>query len=1363
MQSHGEGSTRPRGRGGEAAAGALDSLPAAEHAAIASEPPGCVTQGRYRIEAELGRGGMGAVQRVVDRVTGQTLALKRLLLDPEKPQQHARVVSAFEQEFHILSQLRHPRIIEVFDYGRDAIGPYYTMEVVEGQDLRALSPMPYRKACEAARDVVSSLAVLHSRGFVHRDVTPHNIRCDSAGRAKLLDFGAMCPMGLAKDVVGTPPFVPPEALQHNMLDGRADLFALGASLYCCLSGRHAYPARTLGQLVDIWRSAPRPLAQLNDEVPARLSDLVMELLSLKPLARPPNAAVVFERLIAIAGLPRVEALEVRSAYLTSPTLVGRDDVLSRCRGWLLKSLRGRGRSVLAGGAAGLGRSRLLDALCLEAKLLGACVLRADASDAANELGVLRRLLLSLLQARPELVLAQKELEQLRDGEPITGAQRKQVLAAFNRWILEQARSRRFVIAVDDVHAIDEPSLAGLAALASELSGTRILLATTMNEQFEARSPAAIELLSKSSRRISLSPLSQEHVRQMLASVFNEADNLDVLASVLYRHAKGNPGLTMESAQALVDANVVRYAAGSWHLPTAAIELQAALPRDASLSARLAALSDDAWGLAALLSLDTHGRLQLADWARISAHGDASRVFDALDELVEARVLVRRAEGCGFARADYAREVARALPGPLRLQAHRRLSLWYGQSGHTAACAHQAAQAGDWVTVEKLTLALCDDELHAVWQRDPTAIPTFEAMIERRLRQDPPAPSLLRLRCQLLQLCVMQEEWVRVVRHGPQTLEDLMVRCGLTDCGRLSDLPSEQRSGAATARAEERDAQILERVPDNREGLTTREALRQLPSVVLGVAVAARLAMDPEMAETVPSLAPLYPLSPAYPLVDRLRAAIVANCQGRIATALHKFRAVHAELTSGHHELDSVHRDLTHFALGFLQGIEGTMANPKVLERIEHFKGRSPKRVERERYAYYNAIGDVELAEVSRRQLERLEVQEGTLRYFPTAWHTEYSLHALTNNVEGLRRCEQQALRVSKDLPGWRPLVELARIARAQCGACSEETLARSARLLRELRAGSSERRYALYLHSRCLIDLGRYEQCRVLMQSEIDALGRDPQWHEGYYLTLALAEAHLGLHQQARQHVDRHVTMYLGAGVQGVLRGLMHEKTARIALLAGDTERFREHAELCATQYRSGYNPALTARYESLMREAINRRVAVSDGLKQAARFSERTSASQLRSIFRTQLSTCIDAPSRFHQALSLVVQRTQALGGVLYLARPQGLSRAAAVGQLSLQAQIDDNATAFWKAETQADTTQTVTMHIDELAVSHSTQRSVGFFLLSDCDPKAERACGVLALQTAAEPAAEPDHDAMVALAQLMLEEEGVVGRSLD
>ena len=167
---------------------------------MASEPKGSVSPhparigDRYEVAETIGSGGMASVYRVTDSVTGRQVALKQLTLarDEKRGRESAAL---FEREFHTLAQLSHPRIIEVYDYGLDQAGPYYTMELLEGEDLRERSPVPWREACALLYDVCSSLALIHSRRLVHRDVSPRNIRCTLDGPAKLIDFGAMAPIG----------------------------------------------------------------------------------------------------------------------------------------------------------------------------------------------------------------------------------------------------------------------------------------------------------------------------------------------------------------------------------------------------------------------------------------------------------------------------------------------------------------------------------------------------------------------------------------------------------------------------------------------------------------------------------------------------------------------------------------------------------------------------------------------------------------------------------------------------------------------------------------------------------------------------------------------------------------------------------------------------------------------------------------------------------------------------------------------------------------------------------------------------------------------------------------------------------------
>ena len=199
---------------------------------------------RYELVRELDRGGMAEVWLAHDVSSGRSCALKRLRPDKLDSKREMRTV-LFEAEYHALAQLRHPHIVRVEDYGIDAEQVYYTMELLGGGDLQHRGVTGWRELCSILCDVASALALVHSRRFVHRDVTPRNVRFGDDGKARLIDFGALAPMGVCREIVGTPPFVPPEALNGQPLDARADLFALGALAYWTLSGRHAYPARSI--------------------------------------------------------------------------------------------------------------------------------------------------------------------------------------------------------------------------------------------------------------------------------------------------------------------------------------------------------------------------------------------------------------------------------------------------------------------------------------------------------------------------------------------------------------------------------------------------------------------------------------------------------------------------------------------------------------------------------------------------------------------------------------------------------------------------------------------------------------------------------------------------------------------------------------------------------------------------------------------------------------------------------------------------------------------------------------------------------------------------------------------------------------
>src|SRR5262245_51948856 len=143
-------------------------------ASLPLDEAGHTIAGRYLVEEVLGRGGMATVYRVLDTATGARCALKRARGGGAGSGERRKQL--LEREYYTLAQLAHPRIIAVYDFGRDERGPYYTMELLDGSDLASLGRVPWPQACALLRDVASSLSVLHSRGLLHRDVSARNVR-----------------------------------------------------------------------------------------------------------------------------------------------------------------------------------------------------------------------------------------------------------------------------------------------------------------------------------------------------------------------------------------------------------------------------------------------------------------------------------------------------------------------------------------------------------------------------------------------------------------------------------------------------------------------------------------------------------------------------------------------------------------------------------------------------------------------------------------------------------------------------------------------------------------------------------------------------------------------------------------------------------------------------------------------------------------------------------------------------------------------------------------------------------------------------------------------------------------------------------
>jgi eukaryotic-like serine/threonine-protein kinase len=863
----------------------------------------------YRIEAELGRGGMARVYRVVHEASGARYALKRLIATGESS---ATLRAMFEHEYHTLVQLAHPHIVRVFEYGLDVDDPYYTMELLEGVDAHEATnsgQLDVRGICVLLRDCASALALVHARRLLHRDVSPRNLWCTPDQRGKLIDFGTLVAMGPQTRVAGTPPYLAPEALENQVLDARYDLFGLGALAYFMLTGRNAYPARSLADLPAHWRLRPaRPDAQ-RSEVPRGLADLVMSMLSLDPRGRPRSAAEVYERVSAIAELPIEADRAAAQAYLTSPKLVGRDAAISQLRRRLQRVRQGRGSCVPIVGAGGFGKSRMVASALVEAKLAGALAIRADAgSVGTGALGLAEALIERLFAQAPlsaafaiehagvlahispstRQALGQPELTDL------AGHERSRKLSAAILSLLHRLTEKQvLVIAVDDVHRADSASLNLIGQLSLFAETRHLMLVLGCDAPTPgAAPPPALQQLLRSRHRLDLRALAPEHTRDLLESLFGEGSGIDDAARWLHELSGGNPQACMQYAQYLVDARIARYDAGRWQLPNRLAGQGLPSTLRAMFEQRIRELSPDARELALGLALarddsraawqpQTHIRVE--HFPLLLAAGAAARAHAVLDELLRASIVEQRDQTYLLAQ----RALADVLLTSSDEAAHTRLHV------RIAAIFDDLAYQTRWLPVRHLQLAnqdaraiervldIADQYANRAADWAGMRVSLTVECTSRALRHLDAHGNTPRNAIELRRVLLMAASvynWSYSREAGEAQLAQLRIDCGLDQWSQTdASQPDLQRVFACLKSAAERH----EALPEAQRGLAPADALRELAGCVMVLYGAFVNSHDIERAKRMPPVvAPLRALSPVLALVADLAQLAVDRATGK---------------------------------------------------------------------------------------------------------------------------------------------------------------------------------------------------------------------------------------------------------------------------------------------------------------------------------------------------------------------------------------------------------------------------------------------------------------------------------------------------
>ena len=248
------------------------------------------TVSHYRIDSQLGAGGMGVVYRAEDTRLGRAVALKFL---PENLATDPEAVRRLRGEARAASALNHGSICTIYDIDEVDGHPFIVMELLKGRSLRdrlSSAPLKVHQLVDIAIEIADALQAAHSEGIVHRDITPGNIFVTDQGHVKILDFGLAKAAAVFADpsttvqtthrtakgiTLGTVAYMSPEQATGEELDGRTDLFSTGVVLYECATGRHPFPGKTSPVILDaILNRAPVAAGALNPDLPLHLQEVI---------------------------------------------------------------------------------------------------------------------------------------------------------------------------------------------------------------------------------------------------------------------------------------------------------------------------------------------------------------------------------------------------------------------------------------------------------------------------------------------------------------------------------------------------------------------------------------------------------------------------------------------------------------------------------------------------------------------------------------------------------------------------------------------------------------------------------------------------------------------------------------------------------------------------------------------------------------------------------------------------------------------------------------------------------------------------------------------------------------------------------
>ena len=562
---------------------------------------GDILDGKYRVLGVLGKGGMGAVYSAIRLALGDHVAVKVLLESQEGDVGRAR----FLREARAAARIRHPSVVQVFDYGDPAGGaPYIVMELLEGptlgEEIAAHGRLSVERALSIFADVCSAVEAGHRRGVVHRDLKPGNVilsRTDDGGElVKVLDFGIAQLAGQVDQktlttpgsLVGTCAYMAPEQVNATETGPTSDVFALGVMLYEMLTGALPFEAPSaIGMMMRIVAGEHTPIAQHVAGLPPTLVQALESAFSVDPRGRPPSPEA-FAGLVgardavspptARGELPSLLEEDIRkksgaalraswdATVLDHATpdmtrFVGRVQELARIEEQLRAAAAGEGRLVVVTGDAGVGKSRLVEIATRKLAEGGAKVLRAsffeyEGSRLPSCEAIVRMLGL------PQTVIEPGP----PSSRPGSESDKWRLFSAVADALSSSARETSVVVSFDDLQWASALELELLSYLWHALDSRRVLMFATARPSVAA-SDLGRWLAAMANRRaiamIPVRPLSADEVRSWFVETFGAMRVRSQDLRRIDRATGGNPHYLVEVTRHLLSSGAIHRDENGW--------------------------------------------------------------------------------------------------------------------------------------------------------------------------------------------------------------------------------------------------------------------------------------------------------------------------------------------------------------------------------------------------------------------------------------------------------------------------------------------------------------------------------------------------------------------------------------------------------------------------------------------------------------------------------------------------------------------------------------------------------------------------------------------------------------------------------